>query len=284
MDPVMLPAPERHGETRDPPTALSRADPAEVRCPRCGSSRVQRWGRRAGRQRRRCSDCKRTFNDLTGTVLARCKRLDHLRAYRDNMPNGLTVRAAARAVGVSPKTSFRWRHRLLDALRAESPPSVGGVVDTAEISFRESRKGERNPDGDEDERGWGYYRPRVWVLVAGDEAGNTVADVIGARPPTVAQLERLLRPERGVVAELISTGGKFSPYARFRVKWSVRGGDARGGRAVQVRPVVKPIADARAGSRRLVGWMKRFRGVATKYLGNYLRWYVAVAETDRSSA
>jgi transposase-like protein len=45
-----------------------------LQCPRCQSHAIGPWGDyhyRAGCKRYRCRDCKRTFNDLTGTLLTR---------------------------------------------------------------------------------------------------------------------------------------------------------------------------------------------------------------------
>ena len=43
-----------------------------LRCPRCGSPRVVKYGKEKSRpyvQRYKCLSCKRTFNDLTGTPM-----------------------------------------------------------------------------------------------------------------------------------------------------------------------------------------------------------------------
>ena len=48
-----------------------------LQCPRCQSQNVDPWGTyhyRPGLKRYRCNGCKRTFNDLTGTLLTGSKR------------------------------------------------------------------------------------------------------------------------------------------------------------------------------------------------------------------
>ncbi len=48
-----------------------------LQCPRCHNYNVDPWGTyhyRPGCQRYRCTGCKRTFNDLTDTILYRSKR------------------------------------------------------------------------------------------------------------------------------------------------------------------------------------------------------------------
>jgi transposase-like protein len=45
-------------------------------CPRCENDNIKNWGkyhRKKGLKRYRCKKCKRTFNDLTNTLLDGCK-------------------------------------------------------------------------------------------------------------------------------------------------------------------------------------------------------------------
>ena len=51
-------------------------------CPHRGSKRVEGWGReRNGLKRGRCLDCKRTFNPLTGTPLAKLRKKECWLSY-----------------------------------------------------------------------------------------------------------------------------------------------------------------------------------------------------------
>ena len=43
-------------------------------CPHCGSQKLQGWGHVSGLPRYRCVDCRRSFNALTGTPLARLRK------------------------------------------------------------------------------------------------------------------------------------------------------------------------------------------------------------------
>ena len=72
------------------------------RCPRCDGTRCYRHGHANDLQRYRCRDCGRTFNDLSGTPLARlrCKGkwLDYcaaLLASAPRTPIGRTPRRAS---------------------------------------------------------------------------------------------------------------------------------------------------------------------------------------------
>ncbi len=107
------------------------------RCPHCRCERWHRHGRANDLQRYRCRACRRTFNDLTGTPLARLrlrgKWLDYLDALRGSRP----VRAAAAEVEVHRNTAFRWRHRFLDRVKEDRPTRLHGIAEADEMFILE---------------------------------------------------------------------------------------------------------------------------------------------------
>jgi len=47
-----------------------------LKCPHCGSKNVHKYGKMHNRkyvQRYYCKNCEKTFNDLTGTILEKCR-------------------------------------------------------------------------------------------------------------------------------------------------------------------------------------------------------------------
>ena len=104
-------------------------------CAHCGGDRVGGWGRSHGLRRWRCGDCRRTFNALTGTTLARLRKKALWLAFAETLSDGLSVRKAAECCGVAPSTSFRWRHRFLRTPIADRQP-LRGMIETDETFFR----------------------------------------------------------------------------------------------------------------------------------------------------
>ena len=103
------------------------------RCPHCAAAAPQRWGNASGLRRYRCRSCRKTFNALTGTSLAR------LRKKSAGWPTGalaagMSLTKAAAHCGVHLTTSFRWRHRFLRAPTA-TREALGGVVEADETFF-----------------------------------------------------------------------------------------------------------------------------------------------------
>ena len=103
-----------------------------LQCPRCQSHNVGPWGTyhyQPGLKRYRCreKDCKRTFNDLTGTLLDGSKRsLRHWILATFLLCLSCSSRRIAREVGVHIRTGYRWCWWLRNAaLSYEMRSSVG---------------------------------------------------------------------------------------------------------------------------------------------------------------
>ena len=101
-------------------------------CPHCGGRKLQRWGRASGLPRYRCGDCRRTFNALTGTPLARLHKKDRWPDQATALMTGESVAKAAVRCGVAYTTAFRWRHRFLSAPALDKPTSLTGIVEADE--------------------------------------------------------------------------------------------------------------------------------------------------------
>ncbi|WP_036214286.1 IS1/IS1595 family N-terminal zinc-binding domain-containing protein, partial [Massilia alkalitolerans] len=116
------------------------------RCPNCACERYYRHGQANGLQRYRCRACGRTYNDLSGTPLARLRLREKWLDYLGTVLDSTSVRAAASGVGVHRNTAFRWRHRFLERPRHDQPTRLGGIAEADEMFILESQKGTRTLD------------------------------------------------------------------------------------------------------------------------------------------
>src|SRR4051794_24603159 len=121
---------------------LEEAFLAAPRCPHCAATALQRWGYASGLRRYRCTACRKTFNALTGTSLARLRKKACRLRYGEALAAGMSLAKAAAHCGVHLTTSFRWRHRFLRA-PAAARGALGGVVEADETFFRRSHQGSR---------------------------------------------------------------------------------------------------------------------------------------------
>jgi transposase-like protein len=174
---------------------LEEAFAAAPRCPHCGATGLQRWGRASGLRRYRCAACRKTSNALTGTSLARLRKKERWLAYGEALAAGMSLTKAAAHCGVHLTTSFRWRHRFLRAPTA-TREALGGVVEADETFFRRSEKGsrrwrraegplERRPRRRGERAGKrGLSAEQVPALIARDRAGRTADAVLPGLGPT----------------------------------------------------------------------------------------------------
>jgi len=79
----------------------------------------------------------------TGTPLARLRKKASWLSYLQCVLESLTVRDAARVVGVDRTTSFRWRHRFVPGAMRDRPRSLTAIVEAGETYRLESQKGSR---------------------------------------------------------------------------------------------------------------------------------------------
>jgi transposase-like protein len=277
-----------------PPVSRSRLSGKP--CPHCNSSNTQRHGsfvRKDGTRqpRRRCRDCRRTFNQHTGTPLHYLKKRAQWVQMLRNMGRAVSLRRMAGQLNVHLSTTFRWRHRLLAALSSQPQPVLTGAVSVSEMYMRYSEKGSRHTAGP-----GAFYRRRPnpnWApagqfaaTVPGRStipfpfrgridgkpscvilacAGDQPALAIGGRGRLgVEQVQACLVRLLGAGAEVWIRG--FAPHEEA---CQALGIPYRSGFDL---PVPRFVCGAESLGSGLYRWLIHFRGVATKYLNHYLVW------------
>lgn len=229
--------------------------PIALNCPNCNSNHFIRFGKSKNTQRYKCKTCNKTFKDTTDTSLhwlhKKCKVAKYLEALRQ----GLSVRKAAKHAGISKNTSFAWRHKFLSSL-AEKPKTIieKTVTGTAIIRLPYSAKGRKK----EPEKN---NSPSNSLIIIGEE---------------IHSINKLnTKRARFSASTLLST---YFPYGMTA---TISNRDTH--RLLKNTPSVTIITNKSIAKQytdntkqsiiELQLWMKRFRGVATKYLQQYWEWY-----------
>lgn len=257
-----------------------------VRCPYCSSESVNRYGTYQDLQRYRCTSCDRTFTAKTATPMAGSHYPEKWGAYIDCMSQGLSLEDTAEKVDISVTTAFYWRHKVLSALRKHlDEPELQGVVEADPTYFLESQKGNCNVARDPRKRGGsapqrGISRHQVCVLAARDRHGNSFCDVAGRGRLSTDELNALLGGTVCHIRTLCSDNDSgFSRFARRHDLDHEVLNQAKGER----RRGLYHLNHVNSYHSRLKRWMRRFNGVATKYLRNYLAWFDIFAQiSDRA--
>ncbi len=115
-------------------------------CPHCGSGHVVRNGSASGLQRYKCRSCRRTFNALTGTPLARLRHKSKWLTQAEVLCDGVTITQASDLLKVARSTAFRWRHRFMALPKTVQAQSLAGIAEADETFFLYSCKGQRGLD------------------------------------------------------------------------------------------------------------------------------------------
>lgn len=252
---------EAHGEKRH-------------QCPRCECQHVHRHGIVDGLQRYRCKSCKRTFNALTGTPLARLRHKSSWLSFLQCVLDSTTVRTAASEVGIHRNTSFRWRHRFLAWAKNDRPDRLHGIAEADEAYILESEKGARNLSRPARKRGGssqhrGTSGEQVCILIARDRTGQTLDFVTGRGPVSKAQLTKVLPPVLDDDVLLVTDSN--ASYKYFALDNNISHEAVNLAAGIRVRGAIH-VQNVNAYHSRFREWLRRFHGVATHYLPNYLGW------------
>ena len=244
---------------------------APTHCPHCHTAGLTRWGSAHGLPRYRCSACGRTSNVLTGSPLAHLRQRDRWLRFAQALIDGVSIRRAAAQCAIHKNTALRWRRRFLEAPAARQASQVHGIVEADETFFLKSLKGQRHLTRPPRKRG-GVGRTRgagpdqVPVLVVRDRSGaaaDVMLDKLDA-PHIREALEPLVDPE----AVLCTDGAAV--YSAFAKATGIAH-EALPLRGPRVRAAFH-IQHVNAYDSRLKNWMRRFHGVATRFLDQYLGW------------
>jgi len=255
-------------------------------CPHCGDNEFISRGSHKGVKRYLCKSCKKYFNSNYGTALYRIHKKDKWQQYIQCMNEGLSIKKSAERVGISYRTSFMWRHKILITLKEAEPSRLGGIVEADDTYFPNSEKGNRHLKRKPRKRGDSRMidqENKVPVVVATDRKGNTVLKVAGTG--TLGRTE--LRSKMA---------GKFEPKTILCSDGALvyRGLAHQEGiehviSSLLERPIAKNkvynIQSVNQLHKELKQFMAKFNGVSTKYLQNYMYWFMQtkkkVADNDK---
>jgi transposase-like protein len=247
---------------------------ASVHCPHCQSEHNVKFGTTHGQQRYRCKKCAKTFIALTGTPFVRLRDKAKLLEQAACMAEGLTIRKTATRIGLTIDRAFRWRHLFLAYLQQQKPTALTGIVEADETFFRRSFKGQRKAMPRPAKKRGGPIKgakssDSVPVLVTLQRGSRLEHDAILERR-TKKNITAALRPVLNGDAVLSTDGNESYRFAARKLGIQaghfVASEHGHGGRGQW------HVQNVNAYDARLKNWLRRFHGVATKYLANYLGW------------
>lgn len=227
-------------------------------CPLCRSNKITRHGKDRGIQRYRCKNCKKTFKETYGTPLFGLHKTGNVIRYLEALHRGLSIRKAARYANISKTTSFFWRHKFLSSLSAGMlVQKKNSMIGTALIKMDYSAKGRKKPPEK-------YRNPTKTLLieqlgqlqlykVAPTKQVKCVADILSE--------EKSCSIISSMPNKLLSNALRRLP-PKYQIKEKTKKSENRN-KLTQLKT-------------KILKWMERFKGVASKYLQQYWNWYVSL--------
>ena len=251
------------------------------RCPHCQTAGAVSRGTARGMRRYQCKVCRQTFNAATGTPLSGLHRKDKWLAFGRCIADGLTVRASAERCQFSANTAFRWRHRFLSA-EDTSGQKLTGIVEADETYVLESQKGARSLKRKARRRGGkaskrGLSAEQVPVLVAADRSGTTVSAVLSA--VNAKAIQSAIEP--AVEGDIVLVTDGNSAYPPCAAAMGLHHEVLNLSASERVKDAFH-IQTVNSRHSQLKEFLRRYRGIATKYLDNYLRWFQRIELNNAS--
>lgn len=258
-----------------------------VTCPHCSEKRIRANGKLKGVQRYLCNGCKKNFSETTGKFWYNIKKKDKLNRYLYCLLSGYSIRKSALETEISIQTSFDWRHKLLTSFSSVSVEEFQGIVESDDLFFSYSEKGNRHLDRKPKKRAEkaskaGISNEKVAVVATCDRSGNIDFKVAARGRISKKDLEKVLKGKLDKADVLCSDSHRsYGAFAKANTIPHKKFNASKGQRTVDK---VYHVQNVNNMDMRLRKFMDSFNGVATKYLQNYLNWFLVLEKIKNSTS
>ena len=186
-------------------------------------------------------------------------------------------------MGVTWVTLFYWRHKLLSALKQMDFEQFEGIVDVDETYFLYSEKGKRGiSDRKPRKRGGkskrrGISHEQFYVLVARDRTKATVSKVACMGRVVKTKVDNMME----ISSDNVLVTDAWRAYKTYAKEKGIEHRKSNDGKHV-IKGLyhIQNVNDLHSCMKQ---WINRFKGVATKYLDNYLAWFLFVDSRSNES-
>ena len=261
-------------------------DVKAVTCPHCSGKHIRVNGKLKGVQRYLCNGCKKNFSETTGKFWYNIKKKDKLNRYLYCLLSSYSIRQSAKETGISIQTSFDWRHKLLTSFSSVSVEEFQGIVESDDLFFSFSEKGDRNLDRKPKKRGEkaskaGISNEKVAVVATCDRSGNKDFKVAARGRLSKRDLDKVLKGKLNKADVLCSDSHRsYDAFAKANIIEHKKFNATKGQRTVDKIYHVQNVNNL---DMRLRKFMDSFNGVATKYLQNYLKWFLVLEKIKNAT-
>lgn len=251
----------------------------EVCCPKCGSTHIKKNGKYKDRQLYKCKNCNKKFNELTNTPFHHTRlNYKQIEIAYDCLVDKLSIRKSSKKIGVSTRTAFTLRFKLITCLKETSEKdNLTGCIELDEYYLSVNLKGTKKdkmpriskPRKKHGTGKSGISKHTVCVTSGIDEDDHILLKVAGAGPVTSDMIRNTIsnkiQNSKKIITDCKSSYESVAKESNWNLKQvkSKCYKDAEGNN----------LANINSLHAELTLFLSQFHGVSTKHLQEYLDWF-----------
>ncbi|EKQ56767.1 MULTISPECIES: hypothetical protein [unclassified Clostridium] len=224
-------------------------------CPNCLGHKFIKYGSFKGIQRYKCKECKKTFSKTTNFIWSYSKKepIKWIK-FVEYVLERKSLRFCAKKLNISLVTAFYWRHKILHGLLFDSVPNqlIGNVYISKKL-IPENFKGSRKINT--------HVRHNIWVVSAKGCEDSMIAT-------SISKGFWDLRSFNKKIYHLIDKKSYLVPYGDRYISLVAKSHNKEHTKKVKDEIKIKFF------SNNLEKWLKKYHGIATKYLEEYLSLFI----------
>lgn len=249
---------------------------SKIECPNCEDSKVVGHGTYKGRGRYMCKSCKKSFNDYTGTAISGIKKVDKFQSYLKLILESVSIRKASKTLELNVKTVLDWRHKITTSLEQINGTKFIGIVECDDKIVNINEKGNKKLDRES------YKRPsdrktkrgvsddKISIIVASDRNGNPTMKVAKKGRIDTKSVDKSigdLMDSQNILCSdkhpsIISWAKeKEVEHHTFLSKYHGKN-------------KMFHVQNVNSIDNLYERWIKPFYGISTKFLNQYLNWFM----------
>lgn len=227
-------------------------------CPICGHNKYIKYGFYNGVQRYKCKNenCEKTFSLSTNFIWSYSKKSpEKWVEFIELMLAKKTLRYCAEKLNINLSTAFYWRHKVLNGLSFNNiPKCLYGNIHMGKAIMKENFKGCRNIRAP--------YRKDIWIVAAKGKQDSILSLPVcknGWNPKAFDE-------------KIYKKIDKDSYIRAYGDRYLCAVADRHNSNSIRIEE--EEELKIRNFTGNVKRWFTCFRGVATKYLREYLCWFI----------
>jgi transposase-like protein len=266
----------------------NRVEEKGLQCPSCESTEVISFGNYSGKKRFRCKTCKKTFSELSSSPLHWLHKKELFKEYLYFFLQGYSLRKISKEMDICLKTAFDWRHKILYALNRNKKDSLSGLIEVDDTYFLFSEKGNKSIGRKSRKRGGaagkdGINKDHIAVFVAFSRENKSVMSGVGCRGRITKKAFHNTIGKRLNKQNCILCTDSHLTYQGYVKEHGIKQEKIFVRKRQFVKDKIYHIQNVNNYHSQLKSWMKRFNGVASKYLQHYMEYYGLLFELKNKS-